>query len=341
MSDYKPFRDDTPSLRLLVKAYREGVVSRGALLAAVQEQRGPAQWRDWARFWLLVYGVTLVLAGVMFFFAWNWADMHRFEKLALVEIALAACVIFSWRNGWRTPLGEASLVAAAVLTGVLMAVFGQVYQTGADAYELFRGWALLVLPWVLIAESAALWLLFLVVADIAIMLYAAQVLPSRYSLNAVAVAGLLPAVLLACRELLRLRGIVWLPQIWLRPVLLTGSLVMLSIPVAALIFDDTGSTANAAFGLLAWLMVAGGAYWLFREFLPDMLSLTLVVIDVAVLLLCLLGEWVFSMPGPDEGVFMIFSMLILAVVGGAYQWLRFEASVIHARVNKEPAHAEA
>jgi uncharacterized membrane protein len=43
--------------------------------------------------------------------------------------------------------------------GVLQAVFGQIYETGADSYVLFLIWALLIIGWVAIGGYAPLWLL--------------------------------------------------------------------------------------------------------------------------------------------------------------------------------------
>ena len=41
--------------------------------------------------------------------------------------------------GLDRAFGQVLLIAASVLTGVLLAVIGQVYQTGADVFELFVG----------------------------------------------------------------------------------------------------------------------------------------------------------------------------------------------------------
>ena len=35
-------------------------------------------------------GIAMVLIGVVFFFAFNWAGLHRFAKLALVALGVAA-----------------------------------------------------------------------------------------------------------------------------------------------------------------------------------------------------------------------------------------------------------
>ncbi len=44
---------------------------------------------------------------------------------------------------------------------ILLAVYGQTYQTGADPYELFFGWAILIIGWVAISRFAPLWPLLL------------------------------------------------------------------------------------------------------------------------------------------------------------------------------------
>ena len=51
------------------------------------------------------------------------------------------------------PAGKAALLAAALLTGGLLALIGQTYQTGADTFELFATWAALILPWVLAIQQ--------------------------------------------------------------------------------------------------------------------------------------------------------------------------------------------
>lgn len=57
------------------------------------------------------------------------------------------------------------------MVGVFMAVFGQIYQTGADSYTLFLTWAIMILPWVIMAQFLPLWVLWLVVANLALSLW--------------------------------------------------------------------------------------------------------------------------------------------------------------------------
>ncbi|MCI0507950.1 MAG: DUF2157 domain-containing protein [Gammaproteobacteria bacterium] len=92
----------------------------------------------WLRFidrFLLICGVTLALVGVMSFFAYNWADLHKFGKFALIEIGIISLAVTAYFKTVDKLSGKAALFGAAVLTGVLLVVYGQTYQTGADCYR--------------------------------------------------------------------------------------------------------------------------------------------------------------------------------------------------------------
>ena len=86
------------------------------------------------------YGLIAALvsvAGITAFFAWNWADLGYMVKFALIQSGVAGTALLAWRLGIDSIGGSASLFSSAFLVGVLFAVFGQVYQTGADPYGLF------------------------------------------------------------------------------------------------------------------------------------------------------------------------------------------------------------
>lgn len=129
-------------------------------------------WRHFADRLLLALGCLLVLSGIVFFFAYNWQDLHRFAKIGLVAVPLSVCALFAARTGAEL-IGQAWLAAACVLTGVLLAVTGQIYQTGADSELLFLAWAILILPWVLASRAPWLWLFWLLLGNTALLLYVA------------------------------------------------------------------------------------------------------------------------------------------------------------------------
>jgi uncharacterized membrane protein len=131
----------------------------------------PAQWMTFLARACTWIGVALLAAAAVCFIAANWQALGRFAKFALVEGAIvAALAVAAWR-GLDTLAGRAALFACAVLMGVLLALVGQVYQTGADTYELFVAWAVAIAAWAVLGRQPALWLLWIALLNVAALLY--------------------------------------------------------------------------------------------------------------------------------------------------------------------------
>lgn len=120
---------------------------------------------------LRIAGVLSLAAGLVFFVAANWSRLEVFGRFMLVELLLVGCAIVAFLKPPPAFVGRGALFLAFVATGALLALFGQTYQTGADVYELFLGWALLGLPLALAAQwslTSAAWVL---VFNTALLLY--------------------------------------------------------------------------------------------------------------------------------------------------------------------------
>ena len=94
------------------------------------------------RFTAITSAISLVLA-LVFFIAYNWMDMGKIGKFGLVQAALVI-TIFGYAllvHKGVSKLGQQLLLLiASLITGSLLALVGQVYQTGADSWQLFFGW---------------------------------------------------------------------------------------------------------------------------------------------------------------------------------------------------------
>ena len=107
----------------------------------------------------IALGTFILAAGLLGFsvilwLAANWQDMSRFNRFALIELLiLAAGAGAFFKSQWRAPLGLVTLLSI----GGLFAFFGQTYQTGADAWQLFAVWGTLTLPLCLGVKSDAVW----------------------------------------------------------------------------------------------------------------------------------------------------------------------------------------
>ncbi|WP_118972839.1 DUF2157 domain-containing protein [Taibaiella koreensis] len=136
---------------------------------------GKAGWRKFLNFFLIGLGLAFVLAGIIFFFAFNWASLHKVIKLGLVETLIAVCIaVVVLNKRLDEKIKNILLATASILVGALFAVFGQIYQTGADAYDLFLGWTLAILIWTLVSGFPVLWFIFMLLCNATLCLYIEQ-----------------------------------------------------------------------------------------------------------------------------------------------------------------------
>jgi len=120
---------------------------------------------------LFCLGILSLTFSVLFFIAYNWNDWGRFGKFTLIESLLIITTLLYVYVKKDHLKAQISLLVSSLMVGILMAFFGQTYQTGADPWTLFFFWALLITPWVVIARFAPLWLSWLALLNIALNLY--------------------------------------------------------------------------------------------------------------------------------------------------------------------------
>lgn len=318
------------SIRTLRRLYQDGLLPDKAFAGASTMLRPRSAWLAWTRQMLLLFGSALVLAGVIFFFAYNWAAMGRYLKFVLIEAGIVACIVGSYFRGGKRLSGKVLLLSASVLVGVFLAVYGQTYQTGADAFELFIGWAVLILGWVFISEFAGLWILWLILLNTGVILYWKQVGDPAYSLpyeSLCMVMAFLNGLALTLYEAGIKRGLEWLKGRWLRGLLIAGFLVPLSIPIIHLIVNPEVIRRVIVLASVAWGVGAAAAYVCYRYEIHDMIPLAIVVSDVSLILLIFIGKILFlDRRGEAAGLFLVFSLIVLVVVSGAVYFLRKTAA---------------
>lgn len=169
------------SLRVVEYLIKQGLLSPSSADAAANHVGIYPNKQVWLAFFdkaLLVIGAVALALSLVFFVAYNWQNLGKMGKFALVEgalvITIASYVGLSIKTQLRRRFGlirQLLLFVASVITGSLLALFGQVYQTGADTWQLFFAWALLITPWVIIARFSALWLLWLGLVNACLLLY--------------------------------------------------------------------------------------------------------------------------------------------------------------------------
>ena len=270
---------------------------------------------------VLVFAVLLLCSGVIFFFAYNWDDLSRYNKFALAQGAFIVSLLPLLKVNLQQPAGQAAMFAASLLVGALLALVGQTYQSGADTYQLFLVWALLITPWVLLARMPALWLLLLILLNISLVL-ALSALSIRhlfapfsnlgwsfFALNSAA-AGLwmLTTQRLPATRLLR----------WGERAVSLYSLLI--ITVLAIGYVSSWSNSD---GLTLPVWAAFSALWLYLYRLRqlDLMMLSALVMAAIVLTVATLAH-AFSGIFPNDGMYFLLALLVTGLSSAAAVWLR-------------------
>ena len=313
-------------LRALVDA---GVLPPAALERALHLSMASPSRPEWRRFLsttLMALGTLLVLAGVIYFFAYNWADLHRFAKLGLIAAAIAGGAVGAWRLS-EGLAGQFCLLASAVLVGALLAVYGQAYQTGADPYELFVGWAVLILPWVALSRFAPLWLFLLVLMNTGVVLFWAQVLDGGEDTAAwLAVAlGLLNGFAWATYEHFANLRVTWLQGRWVARCMAVMTVAPLLVAAEAFILAPSEVGRGAGVALLLVLGSLAADYALHRHLRGELFLLTLGVLCMMTLVTTGVGRFLIVDIDLDEFSLFVLPFVVIGEVALAVWWLRNEA----------------
>ena len=123
--------------------------------------------RGWAKIIFSAIGATLVGLGVILFFAYNWADMPKFAKLALVFAALIGSHGAAWWMARRDP-SNWGLIEGLHIFGTMM--FGAGIWLVAQIYHIDEHYPNALLVWGLGALGLAWSLPSLAQAFLAVLL---------------------------------------------------------------------------------------------------------------------------------------------------------------------------
>ena len=279
--------DQIPANRRLVdELYTHGRISHEAKDYALDLLYPADKWGVWISRLLLAIGSALVLCGIVYFFAFNWAKITPLVKLSSIQIGIVGCLVAAYLYSLKRVSGQILLLSSSVLTGVFMAVFGQIYQTGADAYQLFMMWSLLTLGWTLISNFAPQWILWLAITNTFLVLWWEQgALPERdmaymiYTYLAVFNGGAL-----ALREYFSAsKAREWLQPRWIRVLLTIVVLFPMLIPVVMWVIEPSGATSSMTTSAIVGVVGHGLMYAFYRYKTQDMWSLAAIVLSVCII----------------------------------------------------------
>ena len=261
---------------------------------------------------VLAFAVLLLCSGVIFFFAYNWDDLSRYGKFAIAQGALILSLLPLLRVNLQQPVGQAALFAASLLVGALLALLGQTYQSGADTYQLFLLWAVLIAPWVLLARIPALWLLLLALLNLSLLLALDDLaihhlfVPFTNPGWAVLVLNLSTAGIwiVTTQRLLSTPLLLWAE----RSICLYCLLIMTVLALDC-VFSWSDSDAVT---LPIWAVFSAGWLYLYRLRRLDLVMLSALAMAAIILLVSILAKTLWGII-PFEGLYLLLALTVMGL----------------------------
>ena len=330
------FKQMTNTRKELSRLFQSGVIPAGqidqALIAAKITPDNYA-WKDFLSNLLLWLGALALASSVMFFIAYNWDDLGRFAKFGLVEILIALSIFVYWKTSREETsdsaksktnrlISQVALLMASIFLGVLLAFYGQTYQTGADTWELFLTWSVLILPWTVLSRFPAQWIVWLALLNLTIILYF-QTFRGVFGIIFTSETSMLwtltivNSTALAIWELLKIRW-QWLSESWATRILALAS----GAPLTFLVIESIFNRQHNFLPGILWVAGLSVIYMVYRKLKPDLFMLAMACLSGITVIVSLVGRKLFDSFSGDVGAFLMLAILVIALGGASAVWLK-------------------
>jgi len=313
----------TTKRSLILQWCESGLIPTGRVndaLATADLTPSSHAWRSFLDRLLLWSGVLALVFSVIFFFAFNWDALGRFTKFGLVEASIVIALIGYWRAGPESMMGKVMLTASVLLVGALLALFGQIYQTGADPWQLFAYWALAILPWVIVGQFAALWLILIGLINLSLYLYF-SVHRGFWGLFFNIESQMLLSFIVNTTTLvlweLGARRYAWLAERWALRLLAVASGCAITFLILQTILDWRDSST---WNVLLYPLWIGGFYWAYRNRIKDLFMLTGWSLSAIAVVTALLSRALLE--HGEAGGFFLITLAIIGMSATAARWLK-------------------
>ncbi len=306
----------------LIPLIEEGHIPKEKIDEALSITKVFPNEKDWLVFigqLLLWLGGIAIAFAVMFFIAYNLDNIGKFVKFGAIEVLIAISVFTYWKFYNHPIASKVSLLSASILLGVLLALYGITYQTGADTWQLFFTWAMLILPWVIIGRFPALWIVWLALLNLSIAFYFETRLTSSQfwfdvTINQFGSLFLLNTIALVIWESLSNKW-KWLDERWAVRLLALGSGTNITWLAIYVIIEG-----HDMLSLLIWIIWIISFYLVYRNIKRDLFMLSGIALSGIVVVTTLVIKTISD--SMDFGSLLVVAILIVGMGAGAAFWLK-------------------
>ena len=264
-------------------------------------------WEKFLHIFFFTLGSGFIVSGIVFFFAYNWNDLHKFVKLGIIELLIIGATVYMLLSKLDLKFKNIILTVVAITVGVLIAVYGQIYQTGANAYDFFLGWVLYITLWVIISGFPPLWLVYIILMNTTFVLYTEQVSTGWSDLLIVTVLSVMNTLCLIIFHIIPfIKKNISIP-VWFTNVLAIASVFLITMGIITGIFDQHQSS----FYLLpVFTIVVYGAGLIYAFFIKKIFYLA--IIPFSLIIIC--SALFVKTSDESAAIFLVIGIFIIASI---------------------------
>jgi uncharacterized membrane protein len=313
----------TARLRHEISAWRmAGSLTPAGVDYVRQHSRAVPGQQDWVDFmrqlaaWL---GCVMLASAVVCAVAANWAQISAPMRLAGLQVAMVLAAAATLLPGLSRLAHTLLLLVACVLLGAVLAQVGQTYQTGADPWQLFALWALLMLPWVVAGRSVVLCLLWILIGNVALLLWGHEGGEAWASGTLAAFAVWNGGLLMAWEAGWTRPGLAWAR--WAAGPRLMAMWLVGGLTIYAAIETSLADVSWTP-AMTWWLLVTGAVMAFYRYGRRDVAILAVALFGAIVVVTVQCGARVGWAMHDGPGLFAVLALLVVLQAAGAAAWLR-------------------
>ena len=312
--------------KLIEELYLNGKINDEARQYSLDTLNPRNEWLLWLSRLLMFIGTTLILAGIIYFFSFNWDQITSVAKLLIVESMIIVTIVCAFIFSLKEVKGQLFLFAASLFVGLFFVVLGQVYTSDSPVFLLFLYWSILIIGWTLISNFSPQWFLLIFLVNIFLITWWNQWVSPSNDIEFMIYTFLLifNGLILSLREYFASdEKMKWLRFRWIRILLTFLILPIMLIPILTLITSVTEATfsviLSAVLGIFGHIIF----YYVYRYKFKDLLVLATLAFSACIVIQVFGFEFFGNLIGGTDGIlFAIMGIVALLTFSSAIIVLR-------------------